>query len=233
MTQAGAMTSRLVALAIACAVPEVAAAQGASAVQPNAVQQNAPGPMTVEEVHDGFAIAPDVRVTRLDGSTRTLGGLYGGWVIDDTVLVGAGGYFLTNGSSNSKFAYGGAVVEWRQHPSLGPITFGIRALAGYGQATLTSTVNLVSYGYSPLAGPNQIPPPAPTTTTAVVRFDEGFFVFEPQAELVVSLARWARLNVGVSYRAIGDADGMENRLRGASGGVALELGGSSYHTQHP
>jgi hypothetical protein len=241
MMRAGVTTRRLVALAIAWAAPEMAAAQGANvaqpnAVQPTAVQQNAPGPMTVEEVRDGFAIAPDVKVTRLDGSTRTLGGLYGGWVIDDTLLVGAGGYFLTNGSSNSKLAYGGAVIEWRQHPSLGPITFGIRALAGYGQATLTSTVNLVSYGgYSPLAGPGQtlIPTPPPATTTAVVRFDEGFFVFEPQAELVVSLARWARLNVGFGYRAIGDADGMESRLRGASGGIALELGGSSYHTQHP
>jgi hypothetical protein len=220
----------LAALVLIGAVPAVAGAQDG-----NAAGQGGQGPMIIEQVRDGFAIAPDVKVTRLDGSSRTLTGLYGGWVFDDTVLVGAGGYFLPDGSSNRKLAYGGAVVEWRQHPTFGPITFGIRGLAGYGQATMTSTVNLVippPYGPVPFAGPNQMPP-ATTTTTALVRFDQGFFVFEPQAELVVSLARWLRLTGSLGYRAIGDASGMENRLRGASGGLSLEFGGTSYHPQHP
>ena len=99
---------------------------------------------------------------------------------------------LTDASSNRKFAYGGAVLEWRQHPALGPIAFGIRGLAGYGQATMTSTVSLLNDdGYGPIG---RMPPATTTTvTTALVRFDQGFFVVEPQAELVVSLARWARL----------------------------------------
>jgi hypothetical protein len=226
MTRTGIVTRTLAALAMTCAVPAAAAAQGG-----NAVEQGAQGSVTVEVVRDGFAIAPDVRVTRLDGSSRSLAGAYGGWVFDDTLLVGAGGYWLTDASINRKFAYGGAVLEWRQHPALGPIAFGIRGLAGYGQATMTSTVNLVNYGgYSPL---DRMPPATTTVTTALVRFDQGFFVVEPQAELVVSLARWARLTCSLGYRAIGDANGMANRLRGASGGVALELGGTSYHTQHP
>jgi hypothetical protein len=102
---------------------------------------------------------------------------------------------------------------------------------------MTSTVTLVSYGppYGPVpfAGPSQMPPVTATTTTALVRFDQGFFVFEPQAELVVSLARWLRLTGSLGYRAIGDASGMENRLRGASGGLSLEFGGTSDHPQHP
>jgi hypothetical protein len=230
MTRTGIVSHTLAALAMMCAVPAVAGAQAGTG-------QGGQGPMTVEQARDGFAIAPDVKVTRLDGSSRALTGLYGGWVFDDTVLVGAGGYFLPDSSSNRKLAYGGAVVEWRQHPTLGPITFGLRGLAGYGQATMTSTVNLVSYGppYGPFpfAGPNQMPPATTTTTTALVRFDQGFFVFEPEAELVVSLARWLRLTGSLGYRAIGDASGMENRLRGASGGLALEFGGTSYHPQHP
>ena len=227
MTRMGIVTRTLTALAITCAVSAAAAAQGA-----NAVEQGAQGSMTVEQVRDGFAIAPDVRVTRLDGSSRTLAGAYGGWVFDDTLLVGAGGYWLTDASSNRKFAYGGAVLEWRQHPALGPIAFGIRGLAGYGQATMTSTVSLLNDdGYGPIG---RMPPATTTTvTTALVRFDQGFFVVEPQAELVVSLARWARLTCSLGYRAIGDANGMANRLRGASGGVALEFGGTSYHTQQP
>ena len=60
MTRMGIVTRTLTALAITCAVPAAAAAQGA-----NAVEQGAQGSMTVEQVRDGFAIAPDVRVTRL------------------------------------------------------------------------------------------------------------------------------------------------------------------------
>jgi hypothetical protein len=227
MTRSGIVTRTLAALTVICTVTAVAAAQDR-----NAVAQGPQGPMTVEQVRDGFAIAPDGKVTRLDGSSRTLVGGYGGWVFDDTLLVGAGGYWLPDGSSNRKLAYGGAVIEWRHHPAAGPIAFGIRGLAGYGQATLTSTVNLVNDGgYGPFGSFDRMMPA--TTTTAVVRFDQGFFVFEPQAELVVNLARRLRLTGGLGYRAIGDANGMENRLRGVSGGIALEIGGTSYHGQHP
>lgn len=227
MTRSGIVTRTLATVTIMCAVTAVGAAQDR-----NAVAQGTQGPMTVEQVRDGFAIAPDVKVTKLDGSSRTLVGGYGGWVFDDALLVGAGGYWLPDGSSNRKLAYGGAVIEWRHHPAAGPVAFGIRGLAGYGQATLTSTVNLVNGGgYGPFGSFDRMMPA--TTTTALVRFNQGFFVFEPQAELVVNLARWLRLTGGLGYRAIGDANGMENRLRGVSGGISLELGGTSYRRQSP
>ena len=54
------------------------------------------GPMVVERVHNGFAGAPDFKVTTLDRSTGRLVGGYGGWLIDNTLLIGAGGYWLTN-----------------------------------------------------------------------------------------------------------------------------------------
>ena len=54
---------------------------------------------------------------------------------------------------------------------------------------------------------------------------EGFLIAEPQFDVIVRLARQFRLTGGVGYRLI-DAEGrFDNRLRGASGSVALRIGG--------
>src|SRR5437016_11139883 len=85
------------AILLMLAAPMTAAAQQAesgadSAGQPPPTQ----GPMTVERVHNGFAVAPDFKVTRIDGSTGRLAGGYAGWIFDDALMVGGGGYWLTN-----------------------------------------------------------------------------------------------------------------------------------------
>ncbi|HEY2907536.1 MAG TPA: hypothetical protein VGJ29_16660, partial [Vicinamibacterales bacterium] len=107
----------------------VCAAAAAVLVMPSPVRaQQTQGPMTVERQHDGFVIAPDVEVGKLGSVTATMAGVYGGWLIDNTVLIGAGGYFQTNRSNARKMDYGGLVVEWMARTDQA-VGFGARARA--------------------------------------------------------------------------------------------------------
>jgi hypothetical protein len=63
-------------------------------------------------------------------------------------------------------------------------------------------------------------------------FHENVFVAEPQADAYIRLARWAALDVGVGYRAIGGGDRIGNvdvnhRLSGVSGSIPRQIGGRS------
>src|SRR5438105_3566969 len=113
-------------------MPLAAAGQGTTPPPSNQ------GPMIVERVEHGFAIVPDFKVTRVNHAAARFAGAYGGWIIDDTLLIGAGGYWLTNRSTAHKMAYGGAVVEWltRTDRRFG---FDAKSLIGFGEATLSGS----------------------------------------------------------------------------------------------
>jgi hypothetical protein len=222
------MTSTHVISALVVAVVCASAAAHAQDGPP----QTSAGPMTVERVHNGFAIAPDVKVTRVDGATGVLAGAYGGWMFDNTLLLGGGAYWLTNPSNGNRMTYGGAVVQWLARTDR-RVGFGGRALVGLGSARLTDTVT--GFGFDmdqrgmmfdprfPFGRPGgPLPSPGPIR----VRFGRDFFVAEPQADLLVNLTRHVRLDWSAGYRFIGDSR-VDARLRGATGRVALEIGGST------
>ena len=200
-----------------------------------ATAQVTQGPMTIERVHGGFLVAPDFRVTRMDRRTSELAGAYGGWLYDSTFLVGAGAYWLTDGSRNREIAYGGLVVGWFARGDR-RVGFGAKALVGGGEATLTSTVTELAFPVGPFDGDGRGPrdprsivplPVQPSLRTMNVRTRDGFFVAEPESTVFVRLTRNFRLTGGVGYRLIGGARGLNDRLRGVSGSVALQIGGGS------
>ena len=197
-----------------------------------AAAQVAQGPMTIERVHGGFLVAPDFRVTRLDRRTSELAGAYGGWLYDSTFLVGAGAYWLTDGNRNREMAYGGLVVGWLARGDR-RVGFGAKALVGGGEATLTSRVTELVFPVGPFDGDGRDPRSSaplrvqPSFRTVNVRVRDGFFVAEPEATAFVRLTRNFRLTGGVGYRLIGGARGLNDRLRGVSGSVALQIGGGS------
>jgi hypothetical protein len=204
----------------------------AAAAQPPANPPAFSGPMEIEQLHDGFAVAPEFKISTIDGRSAQLAGAFGGWMVDNTLLIGGGGYWLTNRSSNRTMGYGGAVVEWLEWTGR-PVGLSVRGLIGLGEATLANTVTVTTYGagsrdepYNPHF-PVPRPLPTPVTTTVSVGIGHEFFVAEPQANLLINISRRMRVNVGVGYRAIGGTEGIDNRLRGATGSIALELGGSS------
>ena len=207
--------------------PLTAPAQGG----PPPSSQGTQGPMIVERVTSGFLVAPDFKVTEVDRRTSELAGAYAGWVTDNTLLVGGGGYWLANQSRDREMAYGGLVVGWlaRTDRRFG---FGAKTLVGGGQATLSATGDMFGRpdGRDGPLGRLQLPDGRPglqPIPNSRVRFHEGFFIAEPEANLLVNLTRRLRLTAGVGYRLIGGARSADDRLRGVSGSLALQIGGGS------
>jgi len=197
--------------------------------------------LTMERIQNGFVIAPDNRFTDFDGRFGNLLGVYGGWMMDRTFLIGAGGYWLTNGSHDREMSYGGAVVEWLIHGDR-RLGFSARALIGGGSASLPGTISQIPFpmplpfpaggvqgwGHGPdhgFWGPWG--PDGGWPTNGTVRLHDGFFVAEPQVNVSWKMARWLHVTAGGGYRFISGTRNMNSRLDGASGSVSVQIGGGS------
>ena len=180
------------------------------------------GGFTLQRIDNGFAISADFKITDVDGNVASLAGVYGGWVMDRRLLLGAGAYWLTGGSVDIEIAYGGAVGEWFANLG-GLIDVSVRGLVGAGSATLTDEVQV--WTLSLRRRPRFFGRGAPDEIDGVrdVRFSEGFFIAEPQVNILVSVADWFRIAVGGGYRFIGGARGFEDRLRGATATIGLQF----------
>jgi hypothetical protein len=60
-----------------------------------------------------------------------------------------------------------------------------------------------------------------------VRYDDGFFVAEPQANVLFNVTPKMRIGVGGGYRLIGGTYHADDRLRGATASVSVQFGGTS------
>ena len=212
----------LIALCIAVLLPSAAVAQTAAPASP----------LKIEPIDSGFVLAPDARFSEVNDKFATLAGVYGGWLTDRTLLVGAGGYWLANRDDNFKMQYFGGVGSW----TLGARRkVGLRAgaLVGGGSATLAKTYGDL-FGEIPAGAPGLSRDHrlsfrgrggSPITSATLVRVNEDFFIAEPQVNAVMSLTKWLHLDAGVGYRLIGGADLLSEDLRGISGSIALQLGG--------
>lgn len=179
------------------------------------------GPMTIERLQSGWAIAPEVKVTRFDGGTHTLGGAYGGWVIDNQLLIGAGADWLTDPQHRTReLSYGGGVVQWRRGTQR-LFGFTVQGLIGGGSATATGTASVLHFDRTDTRKLT------PVFTTERLAFREDFFVAEPSADVLVRLSSHVRLHAGGGYRAVAGAHDLNEEIRGATGTVAVEFGPSS------
>lgn len=187
-----------------------------------------PSRLIVEKIESSWLVNPDVKLTDLDGRTGALAGGYIGRVTDRTLVFGGGGYWLTNREDDFKLAYGGAVVQWM---ALGnrTIGFGIRTLVGGGSATLPRTLGeLVNVnaadghtGRDARFGGRTFDP------AARIAVNDDFVIVEPQLDVLWNVTRRYRISLGVGYRAIGAAPYLGDQLKGASGSIAVQVGGGS------
>jgi hypothetical protein len=189
-----------------------------AAAQQAASSQSGAGSITVEHIENGFVLAPDFKYTEIDHSSAKLAGVYGGWVYDHTLLLGAAGYWQTNQTAGSRMSYGGALVKWLVQDTE-PVGFSLGALVGGGETRLPTTVSFVSFDHDV----HDNMPPVMTTQSGTLLVREQFFVFEPEADVSVKLAPQVRLAVGVGYRVIGGAFNANSRLQGASGSVSFQF----------
>jgi hypothetical protein len=185
------------------------------------------------QIDNDIFIAPDFKFTEVDGQFANLAGAYGGWLIDRKLLLGGGGYFLTNRSDDLKMAYGGFVAEYFVRSDR-LVNFSVKGLVGGGEATLRSGLRRYaditlpedfphfggrfdSRGYGPANFP--IFPDLPEYES----IDEGFFIAEPGASIMLNITEKLRIGFGGGYRFIGGAGRTSNRLEGFTADVALKL----------
>jgi len=209
------MVSRIGALRIAVCLcgsllPGAAAAQGSA------------GPMTVQRIGNSAFIAPDFKITDFDGKTSGVAGAFGGYLVENTFFIGAGGYGLTDTSSQRDMWYFGLVTGVYINRDR-PVGFGFKALIGGGEATFAQQY----YAYPPPRG--GVPAPAYVTG----RYRTGIAVFEPEANVVVQVNKHLALTGGVGYRFTADPywghygyNGYGyGDLNGVTGTVSLQIGG--------
>jgi hypothetical protein len=207
----------------------------------NVPAQNQPapttGPLVLERIHDGWVLAPDFKITDLNDRTGELAGLYGGRLIDNTLLIGGAGYWLTNDARDFKLGYGGLIVGW-QSREFGRIRFGGRGLAGGGMATLGFDSTVPALPVEPFGGRGDIRfgatnprvqtrMPAPGTQAfPAVRFiaRDDFFVVEPQVNVSARITSNIGLSCGVSYRQTAGADVLGDRVNGPAANMAVQFG---------
>jgi hypothetical protein len=183
---------------------------------PVAAFAQTPGPLVVERVRNPVVVAPDYKVTDLDGELGQLVGGYAGKLIDGSLFLGGAGYWLANGSHGDELGYGGFMLGWTM-PAGSRIRFGGRGLVGFGVGQLGQDVQVVRGRTSGGRGG------APQIGTVRVLASEDFFVFEPQADFVTRLSTHVGVNLAAGYRLTGFADHLDDRLNGTTGSVALQL----------
>lgn len=161
---------------------------------------------------DGFVFAPDVRVTEVNHQTSTLVGAYGGYVFGGQVLIGAGAYFQVYGTHGAYLNYFGPVVEYRLFTDK-TIGLNLHALVGGG-------VHYSDYAYGYWDnGRYPMPVGRYYGTPYGYYYNNGFFVVEPEAQVVIRFSPSIRVQGGIGYRAT-SAHGLD----GVSGSISVQIG---------
>jgi len=190
-----------------------------AAATPVAAQtaQTARGPMVVERVRNGFTAAPVVRFGKVDDENRVLVGGEAGWVFDQRLMIGGGGYGMVNGGRDEVIGYGGLIVAWQFLPSSSPIRFGVKTLLGGGTATLPADLSTLPPGVLP--GRGSVRP----GTRILVRDD--YAVFEPEFTISIRMSDLIHVSAGAAYRTTAGAGLLEDRLNGPTASLAVHFGG--------
>lgn len=211
-------SSTRVALGIVLCVfvsAEAVRAQGTAAAPPTSQ-------LRIETMESGYTIGSDIRFAEINDRSATLAGVYGGWVSDQTLFVGGGGYWLANREDDFKLAYVGPMVGVIIRGDR-RVSFGARTLLGFGNATLSDTAaGLAADGIrfgSPRPGRHGF---APLPSRVV--FEDDFFIAEPQFDATWRLTDWLRLGGGVGYRLTAGSDLVDDRVNGLSGSVVIQFG---------
>ena len=199
----------------------VVAAAGPAAAQP---QGQSPRGLTFEEIDNGWTISPDVRVTEVDGELSSVVGAYGGWLMDNRLLIGAGAYWLVDAPNDTDLSYFGPVVEWSTK-SGGRVDLSLRGLIGLGVATRQSGSGVTfednhrgrfrfpwfSHG---------------RPSSGFVRYRGEIFVAEPHISVFTRVTDWLGVNIGAGYRFTGRELGIDTSLDGASVSLGFRIGPS-------
>jgi hypothetical protein len=210
---ASSMSGAAAGLLIVLAAASAAASPQDLASGGQAARQAPAGPLVLQPVNSGFVFTPEVKFSPVNHSTGTLVGGYGGWLLEDTFLLGGAAYWLTNGKNGTDMSYGGIIAGWTV-PLGDMVRVGGRGLFGFGYAEIPYQYTY-TYGYGHHQG---------TPTTYWNWVAQNFVVFEPQATAAIRFTRTVSLDIAGGYRVVGDAGGLDHELRGGFGSIGVRFG---------
>jgi hypothetical protein len=209
-------TSLVAALVLLC---------GAAAARAQQPPPSSGGPLVLEPMHNGFLIAPDVKVTKVNGKIGTLAGAYAGWIRDDRLFIGGGGYWRADGKKDTDgLGYGGLIVGWFFDPDR-PVSVSAKTLVGLGQYSWSAEVP-IGVPYCALPEKYLCSMTAPVDGNRFdrrFRFRNDFVVLEPEVDVQAKLGQRVRLSAGAGYRLIDGARGLDRVTRGATGSVSVQF----------
>lgn len=162
------------------------------------------------------------KFTQIRGKYANMSGLYGGWFINQRLMIGAGAAAVTSNipvpleystdpSKNRSYEYGqvGLMTEY-VIGSNKPVHFVVQLFSGAG----------FTLQYDRHNGHNNSYDDAPSD-------ENWFFVTEPAVQVEMNLFKWMRFSPGVSYRASfgSDAAGIKDKdIRDVAYNVTLKFG---------
>ena len=164
------------------------------------------------------------KFTTIRGQYANLTGIYGGWYVNHSFMIGVGSVALTNNIPvpiqystdplrNLSYEYGqvGLVTEYVLNSNKTfHVAFNLFTGAGF-------TVQYDRYGWDDY-NPNW---------NDVVKDENWFFVLEPGVQLEVNLLKWMRFCPGISYRATFGSDGRgmtDKDLSNMSYNISMKFG---------
>ena len=165
--------------------------------------------------HGGFG-GPVVKFTQIDDQFGVLVGGRAGWIIDHSIVLGFGGYGLSNEvkgentfagfDQNLNFGYGGFEMEYIvKSDDLVHLTF--YTLIGAGAVNYRLDAEVTDINWDPEADP--------------------FFALEPAVNFEINLTTFFRLNIGAGYRyisGVNDYGLTDSDLSGLSGNLTFKFG---------
>jgi len=196
---------------LSAATPQPPPPPGPGPVPQRPPSARSPQPGTVTDAQDGAVFAPEVKFTEVNHEFATLVGGYGGYVFGGEVLIGGGGDWQANSTNGLRIAYFGPVFEWR---ALRGKAIGLNLHALVGGGTTYSDYYGGYYGYyPPFAHPHY------AYGYPYAYYYEGFFIADPEAQLVMHLGSGVRVLGSVGYRATSTSS-----LNGVTGGISVQIG---------
>ena len=172
------------------------------------------GPLVLEPLSHGFVIAPDVKITKINGNVETLAGGYAGRVQDRHLLIAGAGYWLANAKDDRQLGYGGVVGGWIFSPD-STVSFTAKGLAGVGWMSERGTITFDDRDrrHADMTIPD----------SRRYRFDRQFFVAEPELDVQLKISAHLRVTAGGSYRVVDLPRGLDDLVKGPSGSISAQI----------
>lgn len=175
--------------------------------------QRRPETLVGRHFHSSGFGGPVAKISEVRNELALFAGGRGGWLIDQTFVLGGAGYGLTTGVETGlidaedrpvdlTMGYGGLELEYI-HDSWSVVHWSLKSLVGGGGASLKDVDGFALE-------------------------EDGFFVLEPEANLTVNVTEFFRIGVGASYRithGVELTDFVNADLSGPAASLQLKFGG--------